>query len=226
MTLTLDYEPVRDGYTFEPSYPVIESSLDGGLSEKRQDVLYVPHIVTLNWILEGSDYTKFMGFFRTTLKNATQAFLVDLVADIGTPTTHRCRTRGGMPKLMQQRGQAFYVAATLEVQVNPTYTGLITYQEPGNIIFSVTNPSLVGPIVAGDTVRIIDSAGTHPTGPTDLDLDGVYTVSATVGTSVLQLSSPSSVNSDWTVLAGLAATAQYGDASNGNVMSTVTRVPT
>jgi hypothetical protein len=38
MTLSLDYEPVRDGYTFEPSYPVIEAHLDGGLSEKRLDV--------------------------------------------------------------------------------------------------------------------------------------------------------------------------------------------
>jgi hypothetical protein len=226
MTLSLDYEPVRDGYTFEPSYPVIEAHLDGGLSEKRLDVLYAPHIVTVNWILERVDYTRFMGFFRTTLKNATQPFLIDLVADIGVPTTHRCRTRGGLPKLMQQRGNAFYVACTLEVQVNPTYTGLITYQEPGNIVFSTTLPSLVGPILEGDTVRIIDSAGTHPTGPTDLDLDGEYVVSGTVGLSVLQLTSPASVNSDWTVLAGLAATAQYGDASNGNVISTITRVPT
>lgn len=226
MTLSLAYEPIRDGYTFEPSYPVIEAHLDGGLSEKRQDVLYIPHIVTVNWILTGSDYTKFMGFFRTTLKNATQPFLLDLVADIGVPTTHKCRTRGGMPKLMQQRGQAFYVAATLEVQVNPTYTGYINYVEPDLISFSTTNPSLVGPIVAGDTVRIIDSVGTHPPGPTDIDLDGVYIVASTVGLSVLHLDSPASVNSDWAVLAGLAATAEYGGEANGAVMSTVTRVPT
>jgi hypothetical protein len=226
MTLKLDYEPLRDGYTFEASYPVIEAQLDGGITRKRQDVLWMPHMVTVNWLLDRIDYTRFMGFFRTTLKNATNAFLLDLVADVGIPTTHKCRTRGGMPKLTGQRGNAFYVSATLEVQVNPTYTGLILYQEPGSIIFTTDFPSLVGPIIEGDTVRIIDSSGTHPTGPTSLNLDGIYTVDSTVGFSVLQLASPSSVNSGWTTLAGLGAPGEYGDETHGSVYSTVTRVPT
>lgn len=225
MTQTLSYQPIRDGYTFEPSYPVIEAQLDGGLSKKRQDVLYVPHIATLNWQLRGSDYTKFMGFFRTTLKNATQPFLLDLLADVGVTTTHKCRTRGGMPKLTSQRGQAFYVSCTVEVEVNPTYTGYITYQEPGNIIFATDFPYLVGPISEGDTIRVIDSAGTHPTGSTALNLDGVYTVSSTVGNNVLNLSSPASVNTGWTTLATLGAPGEYGDETHGSVISTITRVP-
>lgn len=225
MTLTLEYEPIRDGYTFEPSYPVIEAQLDGGISRKRQDVLYVPHIVTLNWILVGSEYTKFMGFFRTTLKNSTQPFLLDLLADVSIPTTHKCRTRGGLPKLTGNRGQSFYVSCTLEVEVNPTFTGLITYQEPGNIIFATSFPFLTGSLLEGDTVRIIDSAGTHPTGPTELDLDGVYVVDSTIGNNLLSLTSPASVNSDWTVLATLGAPGEYGDETHGSVMSTITRVP-
>lgn len=225
MTLSLQFEPIRDGYTFEPSYPVIEVKLDGGISDKRQDSLYIPHLVTVNWILTGSQYTQFMGFFRTTLKNGTLSFLMDLLADVGVPTTHKCRTIGGMPKLTGQRGQAFYVTCTLEVEVNPTYTGVITYTEPGIVTFSTDFPFFVGPILTGDTIRIVDSAGTHPTGPTELDLDGVYVVASTTGNDQITLTSPASVNADWTVLAGLAGTAVYGDETHGNVTSTITRVP-
>lgn len=226
MTLSLNYTPLRDSYSFEPGYSTVEVQLDGGLSRKRQDVLFQPHLMTVTWLLDPTQYTRFMGFFRTALKNATQPFLVDLVSDIAIPTTHRCRTKGGMPKLTQQRGHAYYVTSTLEVEANPTFTGLITYQEPDRIVFATTNPYLVGPIVEGDIIRVIDTQGTHPTGPTALNLDGVYTVDSTLGFNVLILTTPASVNSDWTTLAGLAGTAQYGDASNGNVTSTVTRVPT
>lgn len=226
MTSTLFYTPVRDGYTFEPGYSCIEVQLDGGATRKRQDVLYQPHLVTVNWILTNTEYAKFMGFFRTGLGNATQPFLLDLVSDLSIPTAHKCKTKGGMPKLTQQRGLAYYVTATLEVEQNPTYTGNILYQEPDLVIFATTNPFLVGPILTGDTIRITDAAGTHPTGPTALDMQGVYSVLSTTGFNTLQLNGPTSVNTSWTVLAGLGAPGQFGDVSHGNVTSTLTRVPT
>lgn len=225
MTDTLVYQPLRNGYTLEPSYPVIEVKLDGGNSRKRQDVLYTPHTATVTWILRATEYTIFQGFFRTTLKNATRPFLLDLISDIGVPTTHKCRTLGGMPKLTGQSGDAFYVSCTLEVEVNPTFTGLIRYVEPGQIVFETDFPFLVGPFLEGDSVRIMYTEGTHPTGSTPLNLDGVYVISSTTSDDTLTLTSPASVNSDWTTLFGLAATAEYGDLTHGNVTSTITRVP-
>lgn len=226
MTATLSYTPIRNGYTLEPSYPVIEVKLDGGKSRKRQDVLYTPHSATVNWILTASEYTQFQGFFRTTLKNATRDFLLDIVSDIGVPTTHKCRTNGAIPKLTGQSGDAFYVGCTIEVDVNPTFTGLIRYVEPGRVVFETDFPFLVGPFLAGDSVRILYTEGVHPTGSTPLNLDGVYVISSTTDEDTLTLTSPASVNSDWTTLFGLAGTAEYGDETHGNVVSTITRVPT
>ncbi len=222
MTETLLYTPESSSYSLQPSYPTIEIGLNGGTSRKRQDFLFPPHILSVNWVLTtAADYSRFMGFFRTTLFNGTEAFLMDLISDIGELTTHRCRTLGGIPKLTQNRASAFWVSCTLEVDVNPTYTGLITYQEPDQIVFSTTNPKLVGPIVTGNTVRVLHTAGFHPTGPTALNLDGVYVVASTVGFNALTLTSPASVNAGWTTLATLGAPGIYDD-----VISTITKVPT
>lgn len=226
MTAFLTFQPVRDGYTFEPGYSCIEVQLDGGASRKRQDVLYQPHIITVNWVLTGPEYTQFMGFFRTTVNNGTSPFLMFLVSDLSTPTLHKCKTKGGIPKLTQQKGLAYFVTSTLEVEQNPTYTGNIIYQEPDLVVFSTTNPFFVGPIVTGDTIWIQNAAGTHPTGPTFLDMQGVYSVTSTTGFDTLQLNSPASVNSNWTILATLGAPGQFGDVSHGNVISTITKFPT
>lgn len=226
-TESLSVEPVRDGYTFQSSYPVIETVYKGGVSFKRQDFLYSPHVVTLNWVLTSDlDYTNFMGHFRTTVKNGAQPFLMNLLTDIGEPTLHKCRVLAGLPKISQKRGTTYYVSCTLEVQPNPTYTDLITYEEPGNIVLNVSNPPLVGPIVAGDFVQVLYTEGIHPTGPTPLNLDGVYEVASTTDGDTLTLTSPAAVNSDWTVLATLGAPGRYGSASFGNVISTITRIPT
>ncbi len=227
MTETLLYTPDRDSYSAQPSYPTIEIGLEGGTSRKRADFLFPPHIISVGWTLTTAvDYSRFMGFFRTTLRNGVDSFFMDLLSDIGELTKHRCRTLGGIPKLTRNRGNSYVTSCTLEVDVNPTYTGLITYVETERIVFNTTNPYLVGPIVTGDTIRVLHTEGIHPTGSTPLNLDGVYSVTGTIGVNVLELNAPAGVNSDWTVLAGLGATAQYGDVSNGNVISTITKVPT
>jgi hypothetical protein len=222
MTQTLSFTPERSSYSAQPGYPTIEISMDGGVSRKRQDYLFPPHILNVTWVLvTAAEYSQFMGFFRTTIFNGSDAFLMDLLTDIGELTTHKCRTLGGLPKLIQNRGPSYTVTCTIEAEANPTYTGVITYQEPGTVVFSTVNPRLVGPIVTGDTIRILHSAGTHPTGPTALNLDGVYVVSGTVGFNSLDLTSPAAVNAGWTTLATLGAPGIYDD-----VISTITRVPT
>lgn len=174
MLLELQFTPLRDSYTAVTSYPVVEINYDGGALNKRGDPLFCPHEVTLGFrLVSPQQYTAFMGFFRTTLKEATEFFLLDLVVDVGVLIPHICRTKGGMPKLDQVDGNSFYVSCPIEVQVNPTYTGNILYTGPNQISFTHTSPRLVGPIQPGDTVRVLNSAGTHPNGTTQWIFDGI-----------------------------------------------------
>lgn len=221
MTQVLLFTPVRDGYAAQMGYNVIETSLDGRKLKKSRDILWNPHILTVNWVLTSpTQYTQFMGFFRTNLKNGHLSFLMDLVTDIGVTTTHKCRSIQGMPKLSSVKSLSYYVQCTIEAEANPTYTGLITYAGL-TIEFGTSKPDLTQGFRPGDSIRICDSTGTHTSG-TALNLDGVYTVVSTTGTDLVTITPG---NAQWTVLAGLSP-AIYGDATHGNVTSTVTRVPT
>lgn len=227
MTAVIPYTPIRDGYSSIPTYPIVETMLEGGKTRKRLNPLFATHEVTVNWkLVNPVDYTNFMGFFRTTLKEATEYFLMDLVTDIGWLTTHRCKTKSGMPKLTQVNGNCFYATAILEVDVNPTYTGLILYQEPDLVIFTHSKPSLVGPFQPGDGLRILNSSGIHPGGPTDINIDGVYEVDTVSGSNQIQLADPQTVASDWLTIAVLGSPGQYGPEGVGDVISTITKVPT
>ncbi len=215
--------PVRDGYSVILQNAYKDIPLEGGPGRKRQDVAYAPHQINASWIIHRDEYSAFMGFWRQTLGSY---FLIDLITDIGIPTLHRCRSVGGIPKLTRQTGEAYYVSCSLEAEQNATFTGTIKYQEPGNIIFSTLPYILCEELRAGDLVRIIDSKGVHPTGSTPLDLDGVYLISSTTGGDQITLSVPTAVNAGWTTLAGLGSPGEYGDAAHGNVISTITKVPT
>jgi hypothetical protein len=52
---------------------------------------------------------------------------MDLITDIGIPTTHLCRTVGGLPRLTQQKYDGYWVSCTLQCDKNPTFTSTITY---------------------------------------------------------------------------------------------------
>lgn len=225
MTAVLNFTILRDGYGSQPSYPTVETQLSGPLLTKRADNLWLPHRATANWQLSRDQYTQFMGFFNTQIKFSTQTFITDLVSDIGHLFPHKCRLVGQKPVLQQTNGTSFSVSAELEVYPNPTYSGLIKYREPGDVVFAAFGPTLVGPIQPGDTIRIFNSSGIHPSS-TPLNMDGVYEVDTVSGFNTLQLLSPAVVNTSWTTLATLGAPGEYGDAANGNVFSTLVRIPT
>lgn len=231
MTAVLNplFKPLRDSYSFIPSNPVVEAKY-AGLTKKRYDRLRLhrSHVMSVSWILRTpTQYTQFMGFFRTQLQNGTLAFLMDLVSDIRVPTTHRCRTRGRMPKLTGMKGNTFYVSCELEVDVNPTITGIITYRTPDIITFSKFSPYFSSFFNPGDTIRIIEATGLHPDSDTYLNMDGQYEVASVSQTGVdgeLVLTDPDLVNSAWTILAGLSPD-EFGGDSTGQILSTVTKVP-
>jgi hypothetical protein len=106
---------------------MIHIPLEGGGGRKRQDILLPGFTVNCQWLLSATEYTEFMGFFVSTLRYGRDDFLMDLITDVGIPTTHLCRTVGGIPKLTQQKGDGYWVQCAVECDKNPTFTSTITY---------------------------------------------------------------------------------------------------
>lgn len=128
MTLTLSYTPIQTGYSSEEIPGTIYIPLEGGTGRRRQDILLNGHIVNCQWLLKDKEeYTRFMGFFITDLRYGVDDFLLDLYTDIGVPTTHKCRTIGGLPRLTQQKGDAYWATCQIECDKNPTFTDTIVY---------------------------------------------------------------------------------------------------
>jgi hypothetical protein len=229
MTETLSFTPIRDGYQLTPSYPVIEVALEAGESRKRLSHLGAPHSVTVNWILTTpQEYAAFMGFFEDAIAFGTESFLMELITNTGVPVLHRCRTAGGMPKLTQQRGHAYYTSCTLEVQKNPTFTGRLLYAT--NTPFFV---QLIGsgsnqnrPIFVGDSIQIIGASGLHIDGNTPVNFDGIYEVDSLGGNTIINLVDAETISTSWTTI-GTLTPDDWGSAQQVTpVYSTVVRLPT
>lgn len=90
--------------------------------------------------------------------------------------------------------------------------------------FHITYPNVAMDYLPGDFIRVIDSKGVHPTSDVDLNLDGIYEVDATNGFNNIRLVNPELTNTDWYKL--YAINEEYGGVGNGDVTSTVTKVPT
>jgi hypothetical protein len=227
MPSTLSFTPIQTGYSSEEMPGQIVVQVEGGGSRRRQDILLPGHVVNCQWLLSATEYTEFMGFFVTELRYGRDDFLMDLITDIGVPTTHVCRTVNGIPKLTKQSGDGYWVSCTLECDKNPTITSIITYTVEADVDGQVIFLQLARHFKTGDELRIINSVGIHPDGDIPLNLDGVYTVQDTIGGNVVVLDDPSSINSDWTTLFNIDPIlfAEYGGVSTGNVLSTITKVP-
>lgn len=214
MTLFVDFKIECSGYTSDMSYGVIETQLDGGAVRKRKDVIGSPHRVTATWIIPGPDnYNFFMHIFRQELQDATLPFLAELVTDSSLPIKHKCRTLGGMPKLSQQRGHAYWVTAVLEVEPVPTVMGLVADAGSNTItgfpFFGAQD--WVGKFQAAEDVTVLGLRFTHSTLGA-ISLDGTYTI-ASVGSNFVVLDTPGADNATWTTLA--AATPDNGSATLG-----------
>lgn len=128
MTETLRFKPLQTGYTAEEMPGVVHIPLEGGPGRKKQDILFPGHIVNCQWLLKATEYTEFMGFFTSELRYGRDDFFMDVITDIGVPTTHLCRTIGGVPKLIRQSGDGYWASCVIECDKNPTYTSTITYK--------------------------------------------------------------------------------------------------
>ena len=228
MTDTFRFAPDRQGYSFIPGYSYQDIPLEGGPARKKQTALFNPHLVQAPFIFKADEYGEAMGFLRD---HQEEDFLLDIIADIGIPTTHVCRLIGE-PVLTRQTGDAYYVSTKLEADQNPTWTGTITYTDTGRITAAVAhqkfphyhNDNIPQTFQAGNQVRVLYSKGNLVVSGRAVNMDGIYTIDSTIGTTILVLDNPSSVNSDWTVL--VDEVTDYGGSLTGNITSTITRVPT
>ena len=214
-TPILEFMPVRDSYTVTPAYNTIEVRLDGGKSRKRTDVFGGVHIITPTWILDKTDYTAFMGFFRERIQQGSRSFIAPILTDIAFVMDHLCTLVGGMPKLVQQAGDAYYVTATLEVTPNPCKTFSVRFQNVGlgptqGRVLDMGSADYTGEISefpVGRNVRIVGSRQTDPGwGGVFIDVDGVYQIDSITAVHTFDLLNPASVNSAWTTLGSLTPT--------------------
>jgi hypothetical protein len=221
MTDTLVYQPVRDGYQVSLAYPVVEVKLSAGPSRRRREHLFATHTVDLTWLLTSpDDYTAFNRFFRQTLDHGTEAFLVELLTDIGVTMPHMCRTMGNLPKLTQQKGLAYWMSATVEVETNPSYgVEAIFNTNTGDQIALPNLNGRLGPLQPGDIVRVMGSDSVEDTLP--LNFDGIYTVDSFTAPSTITLDDAPSVSADWTVLNGTVA-----GSTTSTGITTVIKLPT
>lgn len=198
----LSYMPVRDSYTFTPAYNVRETKLDGGPSRKRLDFLGGTHTITPTWILDKGNYTAFMAFFRERVQYGSRLFRMNLLSDFAFVMPHLCTPIGGLPKLAQQSGDAYFVSGAFEVVPNPTKTHSL-------FLNNVTSPRLIdaGTVdYAGELLEFPVGRSVLLTGTTYTDdgltinLDGTYTIDSAPNDFTRLLLNAAVVNPDWTVL--------------------------
>lgn len=211
-TPILAYSPVRDSYTLTPAYNTIEVRLAGGKSRKRLNFLGGVHTVTPTWILNKSDYTVFMGFFRERVQQGSRQFRCQLLTDIGFVMDHVCTVSGGLPRLSQQSGDAYFVSATLEVTPNPCKSFSVMFQNAAGVgrVLDLGSADYAGDVSEFPVGRSVVITGTRQTqagwAGVFINVDGVYQIQTISSSFTFDLLTPALVNTAWTTLGTLSPT--------------------
>lgn len=211
-TALLAYMPVRDSYTLTPAYNIVEARLDGGKSRRRRDTIGGIHVITPTWILDKTQYTNFMAFFRERLQDGSRQFRCQLLSEQAFVMPHLVTLLGAMPKLTQQAGDAYFVSAVLEVTPNPCRSFSVMFQNAAGVfrVLDMGSPDFAGNIAefpVGRDVVITGSRTTQPTwGGVTIDLDGTYEIDSHSSSFTFDLLDADLVNPDWTVLFSLTPT--------------------
>ncbi len=185
-------DPVSDAYSFIPANEIVETKLDGGQSRRRRDFISSTHTVNAQWIRENT-------------KRGSLPFRANLVNDLNLLMPHVCVTTGGLPKLVQQRGNAFWVTCTLEVFPNPTasfslflqYISVEQFVNAGTAFYTGD----LSDFPVGRSVLLTGTAAT--VAGTAINLDGTYVMDSAPNAFTRTLINAHLTNSDWTVLNGL-----------------------
>lgn len=201
MTLPkLTFRPEQDGYNIEHAVQVISVKLSGGQSRQRADVDKATGTVTAVWMLDLFDYGDFLQFWIEQTARGALPFLADLLLDFNLPVQYKCLAIPGSYKTSQVNGLTYRVSMQLEVSQAPAYFTGSYFFKTTNEIHTPSPVSFSGlGYVIGAAVQLIGAQvndGVHPI----VNLDGIYVISSFPTGSTIALTSPSSINPDWSKL--------------------------
>lgn len=199
MTAKLPFLPEQGGYEVTHAVQTIAVQLDGGSDRIRADVVGATALVNCNFILDRIDYQNFMEFWINQTFRGSVKFLMDLIIDFQFPTQYLVTCIPGSFKTSGVMGQSATVAMQVKAEQAAFFTGTYFFVGPNEIRTPspVTFSTFLQVSGAVQLVGAQINDGVHP----PVNLDGIYTISSFPAGGRIALSSPSSVNADWSLLA-------------------------
>jgi hypothetical protein len=222
MSELLSFVPEQASYGVAHPDQVISVELDGGSPRLRADRLNAAGAVSASWLLERAEYTEFLYFFRKTLERGSLPFRVDMILDLHLLTRYRCTLVPGSLRTTMVAGLTYRVTAELRVEQLVMETNFMDFLDPDGI-HSFLGSVFDEILVAGDQIQLVGAQVPAGAGPA-LNLDGFYEVATVVDAQNITLDTPSSINSDWSLIASWpGGNAPDGSGTIANV--TVIKTP-
>lgn len=116
MTNKLDISPDQNSYQLTAGADSLSVDYGGGSARLRRNISGAPSSLHAQWTLSAAGYTYFMAFYRSSAAYGAIPFLVDLVMNTGAPVECRAHFVPGSVALTGKNGDAYVVAAQLEVE--------------------------------------------------------------------------------------------------------------
>lgn len=147
----LTLPPDQTSYFVKDGVEVVSTSLDGGASRYRTDIIGASSIVNVLWSCNPNQYRYLKGFFNITADKGANAFLVDLYMDREILTEHEAHFVAGSFKLASQKGNQFVITAQLEAVPITLTTSEKSFEEEWISFYADTGLSLPEIITVSET---------------------------------------------------------------------------
>lgn len=119
---TLILIPDKSSYSDVAATQTVGVKLDGGLSKYRRDQIGGGDLVNVQFTINRFDYEYLRAFFRTSVQQGSEAFLINLIIDDGGLELYESYFVPGSFRLASHRGATYQVSAQLEVKSPPPDT--------------------------------------------------------------------------------------------------------
>lgn len=106
----------EEGYGFEDGLSVLRAKLSAGPSRTRLDMIGAPIELSAVLYLDPGQYQYWRSFFRSTIKEGSLPFRMDLIVDSPDPVEHEVKLVPGSTGLGSRRGNVYQVPLRLEVK--------------------------------------------------------------------------------------------------------------
>ncbi|MCP1404245.1 hypothetical protein [Achromobacter insolitus] len=107
--------PAQAGYAADFGDGTLRVQLDGGSGRYRAGVMANSDTVTATWVLQGEEYSAFMGFVRNQRRSGGVPFLIDLPLESHELVEYEANFVPRSVRLVSKTASVFTVAASLEV---------------------------------------------------------------------------------------------------------------